>query len=82
MNKFIEFCIRNEIKFSICDAGYYDDKNPEVFLKEIEIILFKNGNKVEKNIKLSELRDEGLKFEDVCFAFARDFNDFCEKVGD
>ena len=87
MNKFIEFCIKNEIRFNISDEtalnisdeGYYDDENR---LKVIEIALYKYRNKVEQYIKLSELRDEGLKLEDVCYYFARDFNDFCEKVGE
>lgn len=82
MNKFIEFCIKNEIKFSICDVGYYNDENPAINLKEIEVILFKYRNKCETHIRLTELTEEGLKLEDVCLDFAKDFNDFCEKVGE
>ena len=77
MNKFMEFCIRNEIKVSICNVGNYNDVN----LNEIEVILFKYRNKCEKHIRLFELTEEGLKLEDVCLYFAKDFNDFCEKVG-
>ena len=77
MNNFIEFCNKNGIQFSICDDGYYDDK-PNV----IEFVLFKYHSRVEKRIRLDELGDEGLKFEEVCLDFARDFNDFCEKVGE
>lgn len=82
MNKFIEFCIKNKIQFSICDNGCYDDENPSVNLKEIEIDLFKYRHRVEKRISITELRDEGLNIEDICLDFAKDFNDFCEKVGE
>ena len=82
MNKLMEFCAWNEIKVSICDVGYYNDENPDVRLTEVEIILFKYFNKAEKHIKLTELIDEGFELEDVCLAFAKDFNEFCEKVGE
>lgn len=82
MNDFIEFCIRNGIQFSICDNGYYNDDKPAVNLKEIEIDLFKYRHRAEKRISIGELTEEGLIFEDVCLDFAKDFNDFCEKVGE
>lgn len=82
MNEFIEFCIKNGIQFSICDNGYYNDENPSVNLKEIEIDLFKYRHRAEKRISIAELTEEGLNFEDVCLDFAKDFNDFCEKVGE
>jgi hypothetical protein len=82
MNNFVEFCVRNEIRFNISDVGYYDDENPTVDLKVIEVTLFKYCNKTEKHIRLTELRDEGLDLDDVCLDFAKDFNNFCEKVGE
>ena len=82
MNNFVEFCVRNDIQFSICDNGYYNDENPAVNLKELEITLFKNRNRAEKHISIGELRDEGLDLEDICLDFAKNFNDFCEKVGE
>ena len=80
MNKFIEFCIKNEIRFNICDVEHYNAEIYKVDGKEIEISLYKYNNDVKQHVKLTDLTDEGLKFEEVCLDFAKDFNDFCEKV--
>jgi hypothetical protein len=82
MNNFVEFCVRNEIRFNISDVGYWDDENPAVRLKEIVIELYKYNCKGGKHVGLAELRDKGLDLEDICLDFAKNFNDFCEKVGE
>lgn len=80
MNKFIDFCIKNEIRFNISDVEHYNTDTYEVDEKEIAINLYWYDCKSVKHVGLAELRDEGLNFEDVCYSFAKDFNDFCEKV--
>ena len=82
MNNFIEFCIRNEIRFNISDVEHYNAETYKVDGKEIEITLYKYHNDVKQYVKLAELRDEGLDLEDICLDFAKNFNDFCEKVGE
>lgn len=82
MNKFIEFCIKNEIRFNISDVEHYNVETYEVDEKEIEIALYKYDNSVKQHVKLTDLTEEGLNIEDVCLDFAKDFNNFCEKVGE
>lgn len=73
MNKFVDFCVSNEITFDISNV---------INSKEIVINLYKYDCKSGKHVGLSELRDEGLDLEDICLDFAKNFNDFCEKVGE
>lgn len=73
MNNFVEFCVRNEIRFDISNL---------INSKEIVINLYKYDCKAGKCVKLTELRDEGLDLDDICLDFAKNFNDFCEKVGE
>ena len=82
MNNFIEFCIRNNISFNINDEEIYNNETYEVEGKSIEITLYRRHNYIERHVKLTDLTEEGLKFEDVCLAFAKDFHDICEKVGE
>lgn len=82
MNNFVDFCVKNEIRFNISDEEHYNAETYKVDEKEIVIHLYKYDCKGGKHVGLAELRDEGLKLEDVCLAFAKDFNDFCEKVGE
>ena len=89
-NDFIEYCEHCDIHWNIYHTDNYirpesaeecigTDRIPDHC---IEIDLYKYSHRCETHINIKELFEEGYKFDTYLLGLAKDFNNFCEKVGE